>query len=55
MRFEKAFQVDASALLDMQARYDEFVARAGQDDIAVRAYVPAYLPDYSPSDRGMGR
>ena len=43
MRFEKAFQVDASALLDMQARYDEFVARAGQDDIAVRAYVPAYL------------
>ena len=42
-RFEKAFQVDASDLLDMQARYDEFVARAGQDDIAVRAYVPAYL------------
>ena len=43
MRFEKAFHVEASALLDMQARYDEFMARAGQDDIAVRAYVPAYL------------
>ena len=43
MRFEKAFQVDASALLDMQARYDEFMARAGEDDIAVRAYAPAYL------------
>ena len=43
MRFEKAFPVDASALLEMQARYDEFVARASQDDIAVRAYVPAYL------------
>ena len=43
MRLEKAFQIDASALLEMQARYDEFVARAGQDAIAVRAYVPGYL------------
>ena len=43
MRLEKAFLVDASALLDMQARYDEFVVRADQDDIAVRAYAPAYL------------
>ena len=43
MRFEKAFGVEASALLEMQARYDEFEARAGEDDIAVRAYAPAYL------------
>ena len=43
MRFEKAFQADASALLEMQARYDEFEARADEDDIAVRAYAPAYL------------
>ena len=43
MRFEKAFGVEASALLEMQARYDEFEARADEDDIAVRAYAPAYL------------
>ncbi len=43
MRVEKAFQVDASFLLEMQARYDEFLVRAGEDDIAVRAYAPAYL------------
>ncbi len=43
MRFEKAFQADASLLLEMQARYDEFEARAREDDIAVRAYAPAYL------------
>ena len=43
MRFEKAFRADASALLELQARYDEYQARAGEDDIAVRAYAPAYL------------
>ena len=43
MRFEKAFQANGSALLEMQARYDEFEARADEDDIAVRAYAPAYL------------
>ena len=43
MRFEKAFQANASALLEMQARNDEFEARADEDDIAVRAYAPAYL------------
>ena len=43
MRFEKAFGVEASALLEMQARYDEFEARADEDDIAVRAYASAYL------------
>ncbi|MDE0522583.1 MAG: HigA family addiction module antitoxin [Boseongicola sp.] len=43
MRIEKAFQTDASTLLGMQARHDEFLARAREDDIAVRAYVPAYL------------
>ena len=43
MRFEKAFQADASGLLEMQARYDEFEARAGEDDVAVRAYAPAFL------------
>ena len=43
MRLEKAFQANGSALLEMQARYDEFQARAREDDIAVRAYAPAYL------------
>ncbi len=43
MRIEKAFQFDASDLLGMQARHDEFLARAVEDDIAVRAYAPAYL------------
>ena len=43
MRFEKAFRADASVLLEMQARYDEFEARTREDDIAVRAYAPAYL------------
>ena len=43
MRFEKAFGTEASALLEMQARYNEFEARADEDDIAVRAYAPAYL------------
>ena len=43
MRFEKAFGAEASALLEMQARYNEFEARADEDDIAVRAYAPAFL------------
>ena len=43
MRFEKAFHAEASALLEKQARYDEFEARIRKDDIAVRAYTPAYL------------
>ena len=43
MRFEKAFYADAAELLEMQARYDEFEARAREDEMAVRAYVPAFL------------
>ncbi len=43
VRFEKAFQANASALLKMQARYDESQARATEDDIEVRAYAPAFL------------
>ena len=43
MRFEKAFRADASELLEMQARYDEFEARAREDEVAVRAYAPAFL------------
>lgn len=43
MRLEKAFEVDASDLLEIQARYDEFEARAREDEIAVRAYAPAFL------------
>ena len=43
MRVEKGFKADASALLEIQARYDEFQARARADDIVVRAYAPAYL------------
>ena len=43
MRLEKAFEAEASALLELQARYDELEARAHEDDIAVRAYAPAYL------------
>lgn len=43
MRIEKAFYADASVLLEIQARHDEFEARVHEDDIAVRAYVPAFL------------
>ena len=43
MRFEKAFEADASDLLEMQARYDEFEARTREDDMAVRAYAPGFL------------
>ncbi len=43
VRFEKAFHADASVLLEMQARYDEFEARDREDDIVVRAYTPAFL------------
>ena len=43
MRLEKAFYAEASALLEMQARYDESEARIHEDDIAVRAYAPVYL------------
>ena len=43
MRVEKAFQANAAELLEMQAQHDEFQARARADDIAVRAYAPAYL------------
>ncbi len=43
MRFEKAFQADASALLDMQARYNKSHLRAHEDEIAVRPYASPYL------------
>lgn len=43
MRIEKAFDVDASVLLEIQARYNEFEARVHEDDIAVRAYMPGFL------------
>ena len=43
MRIEKAFHANASKLLVMQVRYDEYDARANEDDIAVRAYTPAFL------------
>ncbi|MXY64662.1 MAG: HigA family addiction module antidote protein [Gammaproteobacteria bacterium] len=43
MRIEKGFHAEAPALLEMQARYDEFEARVHEDDIVVRAYAPAYL------------
>ena len=43
MRIEKAFHADRTSLLEMQARYDEFESREREDEIAVRAYAPAYL------------
>ena len=43
MRLEKAFGVDGTSLIQMQAHYDEFEARGREDEIAVRAYAPAYL------------
>lgn len=43
MRIEKAFHANTAALLEMQAQYDEFEARATQNDIAVRVYAPAFL------------
>ncbi len=43
MRIEKAFHTDASELLKIQSRYDESEARIREDDIPVRAYMPAFL------------
>ncbi len=43
VRLEKAFQADASALLEMQKRYQEFETRTHENDIVVRAYMPAFL------------
>ena len=43
MRLEKAFEVDASQLLEMQTIYDERQARDSAGDIEVRKYVPPVL------------
>lgn len=43
VRIEKAFQADASVLLELQTQYDEHQARAKEDNIAVRAYSPPFL------------
>ena len=43
MRVEKAFHANATDLLEMQARHDEYEARVREEDIAVRAYTPVYL------------
>src|SRR5208337_220328 len=43
LRLEKAFGADRKRLLDMQAAYDRQERRAGEKDIAVRAFVPNFL------------
>lgn len=46
VRLEKAFgakRADRRRLLDMQAAFDRHQQRAGEKDVAVRAYVPAFL------------
>lgn len=42
MRMEKAFQIDSSKLLEMQKKYDEYIARAHVKDISVIRYVPPF-------------
>ena len=43
LRLEKAFGADRKRLLDMQAAYDGQVRRAGEKEVAVRAFVPNFL------------
>lgn len=43
VRLEKAFGADQKQLLDMQAAYDLQERRAGEREIAVRAFVPSFL------------
>src|SRR5262245_11999277 len=43
VRLEKAFGADRKRLLDMQAAYDRQERRAGEKEVAVRAFVPSFL------------
>lgn len=43
VRLEKAFGADRKRLLDMQAAYDQQEQRAGEKEVAVRAFVPSFL------------
>ena len=43
VRLEKAFGADRKRLLDMQAAYDRRERRAGEKEVAVRAFVPKFL------------
>lgn len=43
VRLEKAFGADRKRLLEMQATYDRQERRAGEKEIAVRAFVPNFL------------
>lgn len=42
-RFEKAFRVNRTELLEMQARFDEFSARSGESKLTIQAYAPPFL------------
>src|SRR5258706_8129486 len=42
VRLEKTFGVSQQELLQMQARYDQYLARTDDPNIAVRAYVPSF-------------
>lgn len=43
VRLEKAFGADRQQLLDMQAAYERQKGRAGEKEVAVRAFVPPFL------------
>jgi addiction module HigA family antidote len=43
VRLKKAFGADRKRLLDMQAVYDQQERRAGEKQVAVRAFVPNFL------------
>lgn len=43
VRLEKAFGANRKLLLDMQTSYDRQVRRAGEKEVAVRAFVPNFL------------
>ena len=43
VRLEKAFGADRQTLVNLQASFDRYQRRAGDREVAVRAYVPAFL------------
>ena len=43
VRLEKTFGADRKRLLDMQANYNRQERRAGEKEVAVRAFVPNFL------------
>ena len=54
VRLEKAFGADRERLLGMQAAYDRQERRAGEKEVAVRAFVPKFLTIKARQIDGLG-